>query len=177
MNRKVVTILVIVVVIVLVAGLAVYLVAAKLSAVDTATTSGLQISTASESTSFIGTVAQVQIFSDNLTVGYQSGLWVFFVKNTGNVNVSEMVVYLETPIQSKVCSASSPGAGLNFAQCPSMAPGNPLPPGVTTFSSASGAGEGSGVPGMAYPVDAKVTYANGQTIWTNTTVIAKQPAS
>jgi hypothetical protein len=120
-------------------------------------------------------VASVQIVADNLTVGYQSGLWEIVLKNTGQVAVTMVTVYLETPTRSELCSASSASSGLSFSFCPST-PGNPLPSGVIISGSGSGVGEGSGTVGSSYPVDAKITFANGNTSWVNSTVTATNPS-
>jgi hypothetical protein len=114
----------------------------------------------------------VEISSDNLTVGFQSGLWQMALYNSGSVAVSKIVVYLETPTPSEVCSGSTVSSGLSFSFCTVAPSGNPLPPASTLTGEASGIGEGSATVGSHYPVAAKVLFSNGDTVWVNSTVIA-----
>ncbi|MFI5419509.1 MAG: hypothetical protein ACHQ1H_00935 [Nitrososphaerales archaeon] len=117
----------------------------------------------------------VQFVSNNLTVGFQSGLWQMSLKNVGTVSVSKMMVRLITPVDSYVCSGVDQSAGLSFANCTVAPSGNPLPPGATVSGSASGIGEGSGKVGSTYTVVAKVLFSNGDTVWVNSTVTATTP--
>ncbi len=117
----------------------------------------------------------VQFVSNNLTVGFQSGLWQMSLKNTGTVSVSKVRVYLETPIDSFVCSGVDESAGLSFNNCTVAPSGNPLPPGGAVAGSASGVGEGSAKAGSQYDVAANVLFSNGDTVWVNSTVTATTP--
>ena len=161
MKSKVVAVIVVIFVIVI-AGVVLDLVSAKLSTSNITTTS---IATA-------GSNSQVQIISDNLTLGYLSGLWEIELKNSGNISVSTINIVLNTPIESRVCSGSTPSDGLVFSLCPPLA-ANPLPPGATIVGAASGVGEGSAKIGSSYPVSARITFANGNSTWLNTTVTAQ----
>ncbi len=166
MNTKLVAVIVIII-IVIVAGISLYYVSTKLSStVDSSSTSLA-----------VGNVTSVEIVSDNLTVGYQSGLWEVTLKNTGNTAVSMIFITLKTPISSYMCTSEIGASSLSFSLCsPGSSPGNPLPPGLTIFGSASGSGEGSATIGSSYPVDARVTYANGVVDWVNSTVTAQAPS-
>ena len=172
LNTKV-TAIIVIVVIVAVAGASLYVVSARLTA-SSITTSFVSSGTVTTDTS--GNITSVDIISDNLTVGFQSGLWQLIIKNNGTVGVSVITVYLKTPTPSEICSAGSLDDGLSFFYCPSTA-GNPLPPGTTAYGTASGVGEGSATVGSSYPVDCKVTYDNDVTAWSNFTVIATLPTS
>ena len=114
----------------------------------------------------------VVITSDNLTVGFQSGLWQVALHNVGSVSVSKIVVYLVTPTESKVCSGTDSSSGISFNNCTVAPSGNPLPPGATISGYATGIGEGSAKVGSSYPVAAKVAFVNGDIVWVNSTVIA-----
>jgi len=114
----------------------------------------------------------VAISSDNLTVGVQSGLWQMELRNAGTVSVSNIVVYLQTPTESKVCSGADSSSGLFFSNCTVAPSGNPLPPGAAVSGYATGIGEGSATVGSNYPVAAKVTFDNGDVVWVNSTVLA-----
>ena len=118
----------------------------------------------------------VQFVSSKLTVGFQSGLWQLSMKNVGTVSVSKIKVYLETPIDSFVCSGGGVAAGLTFNNCIVAPTDNPLPPGSTIVGSASGVGEGSAKVGSSYDIDANVVFANGDTVWVNSTVTATTPS-
>jgi hypothetical protein len=162
MNTRVLAVVVIIIIIV-VAGVSLYYVSSKLGSTIASSNTSLAI----------GNSTSVQVVSDNLTVGFQSGTWEITLKNAGDTAVSNLTVYLETPIRSEVCSGASTSSGLSFSLCPST-PGNPMPPAATISGLASGAGEGSAKVGSSYPVDAKIAYANGKTVWMNTTVTATQ---
>jgi hypothetical protein len=114
----------------------------------------------------------VEIVSDNLTVGFQSGLRQIALQNSGSVSVSKIIVYLRTPIESELCSGSDSSSGLSFNNCTVAPSGNPLPPGGTVSGYATGIGEGSAKVGSQYPADAKVSFDNGNTVWVNSTVTA-----
>jgi hypothetical protein len=118
----------------------------------------------------------VQFVSSNLTVGFQSGLWQMSLKNTGTVSVSKIKVYLETPIESFVCSGGSQSAGLEFQNCLVAPTDDPLPPGTTISGSANGVGEGSAKLGSSYVISAAVLFANGDTVMINSTVTATAPS-
>jgi hypothetical protein len=117
----------------------------------------------------------VQFVSNNLTVGFQSGLWQMSLKNVGTVSVSKMTVFLNTPVGSYVCSGVDQSAALSFSNCTVAPSGNPLPSGTTISGSASGIGEGSGKVGSTYGVAARVLFSNGDTVWINSTVTATTP--
>jgi hypothetical protein len=117
----------------------------------------------------------VQFVSNNLTVGFQSGLWEMSLKNVGTVSVSKLTVFLNTPVDSYVCSGVDQAAGLSFSNCTVAPSGNPLPTGGTISGSASGIGAGSGKIGSAYGVAARVLFSNGDTVWVNSTVTAMTP--
>jgi hypothetical protein len=169
MNTKI-TAVVVIVIIIVVAGVSLYYVSAKLSASSTD-------STTSSTTVISGNATSVVFVSDSLTVGFQSGLWDVTLKNTGDVGVKMMVVTLETPITSYMCTASFGGSTLSFSNCtPGASPGNPMPAGGLLVGSASGSGEGSATIGSSYTVAAKVTYLNGVVEWSNSTVVAQSPS-
>ena len=168
MNSKVIA--VIVVVIILIAGVALYIVSLKLggSVNDSTGTTGVSGTSAGKSA--------VQYVSDNLTVGFQSGLWTVTLRNTGVSGISYIVVYLLTPVESKLCGGTTEDAGLAFINCQLQLPGNPFPSGSILSGTGSGIGEGSAKVGSAYPVGAELTFSNGTVVWVNSTVTAQSPS-
>jgi len=116
----------------------------------------------------------VQIISDNVTKSIGTGTWQIALKNTGNLTVSSITAFLETPTRGFICSGAAPSNGLFFKNCPATS-GAPLPPGSTITGSSTGAGPASTTAGMQYPVAVHLAFSNGQTAWLNSTVIATQP--
>jgi hypothetical protein len=114
----------------------------------------------------------VQIVSDNVTVALGTGTWRIELKNMGNLTVSSITVFLETPTRAFICSGSQPSNGLFFKNCPATS-GSPLPPGATITGSSTGAGPASTTPGMAYPVAVHLAFTNSQTAWLNSTVTSR----
>jgi hypothetical protein len=116
----------------------------------------------------------VQILSDNVTKSIGTGTWQLALKNTGNLTVSSITAFLETPTRAFICSGAAPSNGLFFKNCPATS-GAPLPPGSTITGSSTGAGPASTTAGMQYPVAIHLAFSNGQKAWLNSTVIATQP--
>lgn len=163
----------IIVTVILVATSSLYIVSVKLGSIDSSSNS-TKLST---TLSFGGGPPSVKIIEDNLTVGFQSGLWIVTMQNTGVTGITTITIYLITPIQSKLCSGTTPDAGLFFANCQFGLAGNPLPPGSLVTGSGTGVGEGSATIGSSYPVGAQLTFTNGTSMWVNSTVMATEPNS
>jgi len=154
-----------VVVLIVVGGVYFYLSSRPTSSNGPGTTSG---------TSPGASIDGVQIVSDNVTVALGTGTWQIELKNTGNLNVSSITAFLETPTRAFICSGPQPSNGLFFKNCtnPPTA-GNPLPPNSTVTGSSTGAGPASTTPGTAYPVAVHLAFTNSQTAWLNSTVTSR----
>jgi len=129
--------------------------------------------TTSPTTSSAGASLEgVQIISDNVTKSIGTGTWQIALKNTGNLTVSSITAFLETPTRGFICSGAAPSNGLFFKNCPATS-GSPLPPGSTVTGSSTGAGPASTTDGMQYKVAIHLAFSNGQKAWLNSTVTAR----
>ena len=130
--------------------------------------------TTSTTTSSAGaSIDGVQIVSDNVTKSIGTGTWQIALRNTGNLTVSSITAFLETPTRGVICSGAAPSNGLFFKNCPATPNGSPLPPGSTVTGSSTGQGPGSTTEGTQYPVAIHLAFSNGQTTWLNSTVTAR----
>jgi hypothetical protein len=118
---------------------------------------------------------KMTVVSQNLTVGFHSGLWQVTVQNTGSVGVSQITIVLPTPTEAKVCTGAY--GGLKFSNCPaSPDPSGPLAPNQVMSTYVTGAGPGSATVGNSYNVTVTSKFADGTTSVVNATVIATSGA-
>ena len=101
----------------------------------------------------------VLVTTDNLTVGYQSGLWTLDLKNAGTQPLLEVTAILSTPVESKLCTGLA-FSTLSFYNCPALQ-GKPVPVGGSIGGYTTGAGPGSAVIGKAYNVTVTSTFQDG----------------
>lgn len=113
---------------------------------------------------------EVTVLSDNLTVGFGSGLWGLTIENSGSVPIKQMTAVLSTPTETEMCTGYN--NLLVFVNCPESELATPYAPGTTVRSYASGAGPGSAVPGSSYPVTLRVTFVDGTATNFTSTVTA-----
>lgn len=140
-------------------------------------------STVSSSSLSTGTsgAAPFKVLYDNLTVGFQGGLWQLGFQDTGNQSVLKMVAVLFTPVETSMCSGFY--SGLLFSNCSSVAdapssagPSNKYPNGFPlnyTFTGyATGLSPGSAIVGQNYTVHITALFVGGATINQTSTVEA-----
>lgn len=112
----------------------------------------------------------VTVLSNNLTVGFQAGLWGLSIRNTGSVGVTEITAVLSTPTQTEMCTGLHGGIG--FTNCPSVAV-SPFSPGSVITGFASGAGPGSAVPGVSYTMTLVLSFEDGTSTNVTSSVVAR----
>lgn len=127
------------------------------------------------------TLSDFTVVSDNLTVGFQGGLWQIEFQTTGGRQVSSITVALFTPTKTLMCSGVF--GGLDFANCscsqdssscatldPSHA--NGFPANFTFSGYTTGAGAGSATPGKSYTVALTAQFTDGTQTNETTSVTA-----
>lgn len=121
-------------------------------------------------TSVTATGASLSIVGDELTVGFESGLWNMTLVNSGNVGVTKIMAVLATPTQTEVCTGIL--GGVSFKNCPATQV-DPIAPGTRLSAYASGAGPGSATVGDSYTVTVVALFSNGQSTNMTSTVVAQ----
>jgi len=136
-------------------------VAVYLYANPSKTSSTTRTSTASTSSSSGAPLFRVDY--DNLTVGYNSGLWQISLTDIGGQKIKLLTATLSTPVETKLCTGAL--GGFFFGNCaPTTYPDAGFFPTNATFKGfATGAGPGSAKLGTAYTVTLNVVFADGTT--------------
>jgi hypothetical protein len=137
------------------AGVAVYLYATP-SRTSSTTSTASATSTSSAPPLF-------RVDYDNLTVGYNSGLWQLALTDISGQKIKLLTATLATPIESKLCTGAL--GGFYFSNCaPTTYPDAGFFPANATFKGfATGAGPGSAKLGSTYTVTLNVVFADGTT--------------
>jgi len=98
---------------------------------------------------------------DNLTTGYNSGLWQISLTDIGGQKVKLLTATLSTPVETKLCTGAL--GGFYFSNCaPTTYPdAGSFPINATFKGYATGAGPGSAKLGTSYTVTLNVVFADG----------------
>jgi hypothetical protein len=112
-----------------------------------------------------GSTANFKINYDNLTVGYNSGLWSLSLTSTSGKQVKLLTAILSTPAEAKLCTGEL--GGFYFGNCPATPPFTPTGtflPNATFTGYAAGIGPGSAKVGNSYKVTLDVVFADGTNV-------------
>ena len=124
------------------------------------TTSSGSTTTGVSNSSGVTSTADWKILSENLTVGYNSGLWAMHIQSTSTKQIKLLTVILNTPTQSKMCTGVF--GGFSFSNCPSTPPtSGAFPAGADFNGYASGVGAGSATSGKSYTININAVYSDG----------------
>jgi len=125
-------------------------------------TSSTTSTTTSSSSSSSGP-ALFRVDYDNLTVGYNSGLWQISLTDIGGQKIKLLTATLSSPVETKLCTGAL--GGFFFGNCsPTTYPDSGSFPANATFKGfATGAGPGSAKLGKTYTVTLNVVFADGTT--------------
>jgi hypothetical protein len=135
------------------------------------TSSSSGVSTSSANTSNSTSSGHFKVIVDNLTVGFQSGLWQVAIQESGGRQVKQLTMVLSTPTRAMICTGLS--GSFSFAFCPATpSSSGAFSAGSTFVGFATGAGPGSATPGKSYPVTIDVVYSDGSTLNDTISVVA-----
>lgn len=135
---------------------------------STSTSSAVSTTSAMSSTGVANTSNSTssgpfKVIVDNLTVGFQSGLWQVAIQESAGRQVKQLTMVLSTPTEAMICTGLS--GSFSYAFCPATpASSGAFSAGSTFVGFATGAGPGSATPGKSYPVTIDVVYSDGSTL-------------
>lgn len=146
----------------------------------TSSTSNTSSGSASTSSSAGNSAAgPFKVNYNNLTVGYNGGLWNIGFTDVSGKKVSVLTVTLHTPVESVLCTGflgkmqfSNCISGPNKTYLGTPDPNGPFPANATFTGFTSGVGPGSAKAGQTYSVVITASFSDGTSVNQTSTVQA-----